>query len=413
MKRILFLVPIIFSLCLLQAKGQKLIIITNPNPDYVMLEPIGISPNGRYIIGNWMQTNAWTYNYQSRDFIVNLQTWQETNAYYKNEYKDGYFADVNNYGNACGSVISSDNNVGLGYGTPAIRDGNYYAKGYIYDTGEITAYGINDNKTIVGTIWDPKQKPVIWKFAETVISSRLPVPTSIEENSTDYAIVPLSISNDEKTIIGFASNGNSIPLEWTYTNGSYECKVLASKYVSLKSDLKSAAPYVSFEVKCISDNHEWISGTLKDQEGIIHVARYSVKNDVLDVLGSENPDINSAGPITDDGTMIPAGWENGYNTAFYWSAGSKTIHRIKDVFPILSDYTSISIKAISSDGLTILGNSGSELFVISEANPTRINQISAEKGKGDNYYYNLSGCKISKPTTHGLYIHNGQKIIVR
>ena len=31
----------------------------------------------------------------------------------------------------------------------------------------------------------------------------------------------------------------------------------------------------------------------------------------------------------------------------------------------------------------------------------------------DNKYYNLQGIEIAKPTTAGLYIHNGKKFIVK
>lgn len=421
MKRLILLVLFLcggrlqFTVC-----GQVLTTIPNPS-DYVEYTPTGLSPNGRYLIASRMQTSPWSYNYNIHDFIIDLQTWQETEAVYLSEYRYCTFQDVNNYGNACGNVWHDEKKgAGIGYGEPAVKDGSYYAKPitYIYSSdAAVTTYGINDNKTIVGTVQNSrKYEPIV--FTDDGITN-LPIPTEVVNDLPEYTVAPLSISNDEQTIIGYASLGRCIPLKWTRKNGDFVCTPLAVKYISPVLDGGNGknveTPYTSFSINCVSDNMEWISGTLTDKEGKNHVARYNVNNDNFDLLESENLAINSAGPITDSGTMIARGTTaDGNVTGFYWSSGSSSAVEIKIVFPILSDYKSISVAGISSDGRTILGLCDACMFVLSEAVASGIGQqVDVAKNKKESGFYNLNGCKIKALKTSGIYIHNGKKIVIK
>jgi len=421
MKRLILLVLFLcVSRLQFTACGQVLTTIPNPS-DYVEYTPTGISPNGRYLIASRMQTSPWSYNYNIHDFIIDLQTWQETEAIYLSEYRYCTFQDVNNYGNACGTVsYDEDKGYGKGYGTPAVKDGNYYAKAitYIYSSdAAVTTYGINDNKTIVGTIQNSQKYEPIVITADGI--TNLPIPSEVVNDLSEYTVAPLSISNDEQTIIGYASFGRYIPLKWTRKNGNYVCMPLAVKYVSPVLDGGNGenveTPYTSFSISNVSDNMEWISGTLTDKEGKNHIARYNVNNDSFDLLESENIAIYSACPITDSGTMIARGTtEDGNVTGYYWNAGSSSAVEIKKCFPILSDYKSVSIAGISSDGRTILGVCDGCMFVLSEAVASSIGQQAVVGGnKEESGFYNLNGCKIKFPKTPGIYIHNGKKIVIK
>lgn len=44
---------------------------------------------------------------------------------------------------------------------------------------------------------------------------------------------------------------------------------------------------------------------------------------------------------------------------------------------------------------------------------TGINGVSTIKAEDQNAWYTISGVRVSKPTQHGVYIHNGKKYIVR
>ena len=43
--------------------------------------------------------------------------------------------------------------------------------------------------------------------------------------------------------------------------------------------------------------------------------------------------------------------------------------------------------------------------------PTGINGVSKSEAVDSNVWYTVSGVRISKPTKHGIYIHNGKKYV--
>ena len=67
------------------------------------------------------------------------------------------------------------------------------------------------------------------------------------------------------------------------------------------------------------------------------------------------------------------------------------------------------------NGEIISGAKSIGLFVFEESIPqvaTGVKDISAEVSKADSYY-TLQGVKVKKPSKSGVYIHNGNKVVIK
>lgn len=424
------------------ASGQTLKIIDPAEANYYSFNATGISPDGQFITGECMGSSASYYSYA---FITSLQKWTEKKAIYGNAYYHNQsFIDVNNQGYACGYIGDDDNNIGVGSAVPwsTGSEDRHWAKGLVYYSlppqspiDAVGVYDINDNNTILGTLWymytsnNYYVEPVLWTCSDEQVVNmvNLPLPTEMIENLSWYQVIPLAISEDETIIIGYVCaadyGGRYIPLKWSVENGQYVCTALSDKNIEpmfYSDDHEYTTPYISFEPSSVSENCEWIGGDLYDTERNLFTARYNVATDKFEVLPSSN---SVSSFITNDGTMI---WnytystdEGTFNSAYYWSPNSTTATDIKEVFPILSDIGSFFVHGISSDAKTIVGTQyggsegGNKIFVLTEATPSGISCINTDKGANCDAIYNLNGIRVNKTTAKGLYIKNGKKVVVR
>lgn len=437
-----FLTAILIVVMSVPASGQMLTIIDPADANEYSFSATGVSPNGKWIIGDVSGSEASMY---SSPCILNVQKWNEKKAVYANGYRYGSFADINNNGYACGWIADDDGNVGVGYAAPwsTGSEDRHWAKGFVYYSlppqspiDAVGVFDINDNNTILGTLRymytnnNYYVEPVLWTCSDEqeVNMVNLPMPTEMIENLSAYQVIPMKISEDETKIIGYVYDGNRhIPLNWSSENGQYVCAALSSKNIEpmfYSDNHEYTTPYLSFCPSCVSDNCEWIGGDLYDTERNLFIARYNVTSDRFDVLTSSN----GLGKvlITNDGTMI---WGYTYNTdegtftsAKYWMPDSSAPTDIKDSFPILADFDNLTVHGISSDGKTIVGTKiapasgvegGNKIFVLTDAEPSGISCVGADKSTSSNAVYNLNGVRISNITTPGIYIRNGKKVVVR
>ena len=60
------------------------------------------------------------------------------------------------------------------------------------------------------------------------------------------------------------------------------------------------------------------------------------------------------------------------------------------------------------------GGSGINNFVLNFGDFTGLTPIPSPRGEGSSYYYSLDGRRLSgKPTAKGVYIRNGQKMVIK
>lgn len=437
MKTFRVLTFLLVSAITISANCQTLTIIDAADVDGYSLSATGVSPDGQWIIGDYSGSSASMY---SQACLLNLKKWEEKKALYANGYRYGSFADVNNGGYACGWIIDDDGNTGIGNAAPwsTGNEDKHWAKGFVYYTQQspvkaVGIYDINENNTILGSfsyrysdyIDSTSVEPILWTCSDEQLIKmiNLPTPAEMIKGLRSYQVIPLKISEDETTIIGYVYGNCYIPLKWTIENGQYECKALANNYIEpifYSRDHVYTTPYKSFHPYCVSDNCEWIGGELYDTEGNLFTARYNVSTDHFDVLLSNNGAGSSI--ITDDGTMI---WgynistsEHFYYTAKYWMPNSSEPLDIKDAFTVLKDYDDITVSGISSDGKTIVGtilggSDGNRIFVLSDAMQNGIHSVNIEEKPDKKAIYDLNGKRVNDTTIPGIYIKNGKKVVIK
>ena len=116
-----------------------------------------------------------------------------------------------------------------------------------------------------------------------------------------------------------------------------------------------------------------------------------------------------------DGNTTTETEKDGKRTLGFYLVTSNTTTAINSAYCQVSLGSSEEVS--SSKGFTIaaLDDDTDALDDSDESETTGIDAIAAtDDNSGDGYYYNLQGMRLTqKPTTKGIYIHNGKKIIVR
>lgn len=409
MRKILLLITAM--LFVLSTQAQSLKVFTPSNTSTTDYDPIGISPNGKYLIG-WRYFISPTSGTTSYTYFI--MDWEEASSedWYANGYRWGTFTDVNDIGNACGSVYDGTN-IGMGYCVPTIKDGQKGTTAHFYQQDGSDKF-INSKNTVVGYVRDyDKSISVPWLWSLNG-SFALSTPTSAMNNiQTNYSLIPIYISDDEGIIYGTLKNEagyGCIPVKWIYNGNGYECITIASDFIEPKLHTEyeeSAKPYKEFEIFHVSPNGEWLSVRLMTKENKSMIARYNTSTDSLEVLG----DGYDSGAIANDGTMVGQYDKGNY----YWPANADSAYIFEDVFPIVKEQLSyMAPKDISADGRTILGENGNSIVVLSDAIPTipsGIQNVVNEKNIKTGIY-NLIGVRLKEYTKPGIYIKNGKKIIV-
>ena len=128
-----------------------------------------------------------------------------------------------------------------------------------------------------------------------------------------------------------------------------------------------------------------------------------VETEVIDFVGTYNPvDIGEEG----DNTKLYLG--NG-NTLYYPSK-AMSINAFRAYFQLKGDLTTGEQTSTEPGQQTI------KAFNLNFGEETGIREISesSEYSENSDYYYSHDGRRLlDKPTTHGLYIHNGRKVLIK
>lgn len=412
-KRLLIILSILFGF-VHSSHAQTLTVFTPSNTTTTDFDTKGISPNGTYLIGSRYFVSSRTGTFSITYFILNWQNYSTvtnitSDHYYPATSKERSICDVNNIGNACGSVMDDDSNVGAGYCVPAVKNGKKTTIKHVYKKGAIAKY-INVNNSIVG--YNSGTEPYLATATGGVIS--LPTPASVLDSiQSGFYLIPLYISDDESTIIGTLQyNNRYIPVKWIYGQNGYECYAFAEKWIEPvlhEYNYEYSTSYKSFNITYVSPNGEWLSGLLTSNENKSYTARYNMTLDSFDILEDKT---FSGGPIADNGLMVGKDSKNGH---YYWPADADTIFTFEEVFPIVKEIGGMTPVDISADGKTIIGDYGYSIVVLSDAVadiPSNIRNINNNK-ECKTEIFTLNGMRIEKITSPGIYIKNGKKIIVR
>ena len=105
-----------------------------------------------------------------------------------------------------------------------------------------------------------------------------------------------------------------------------------------------------------------------------------------------------------DNTMLYLGLDDeGKSTLFYPNA-AMTINSFRAYFQLNNGL--VGGEPSSTEGINN--------FVLNFGDDTGLTPIPSPRGEGSSYYYSLDGRKLSgKPTRKGVYIHNGQKVVIK
>ena len=92
-----------------------------------------------------------------------------------------------------------------------------------------------------------------------------------------------------------------------------------------------------------------------------------------------------------------------------YASGNYYVLKDNEFHPIIDNSSKVpACKAVLKLSLTVAGTRG---FIIEEDDTTGISGVSMEDGKSE--WFNLNGQRIERPTTKGLYINNGKKVIIK
>ncbi|GEM_PF-3083719 len=159
---------------------------------------------------------------------------------------------------------------------------------------------------------------------------------------------PTAISANGLKIVGTTRGGVLQTPGWVYENGSYTQLPLPDGATGTHS-------------LHISNDGSVIAGTVWGGSAAFHVVLW--ENDNINVLPNPEGEFFTACAISGDGKTVAAGH-------YRWQDG------IIDIIPILTGFTSASVKALSFDGSVVFGNAyndyGSIAFVWDEINGTRL-----------------------------------------
>ena len=102
-----------------------------------------------------------------------------------------------------------------------------------------------------------------------------------------------------------------------------------------------------------------------------------------------------------DNTMLYLGLDNEDKSALFYPNATMTINSFRAYFQL-------------NNGLVAGESSSINNFVLNFGDDTGLTPIPSPSGEGSSYYYSLDGRKLSgKPTQKGVYINNGQKVVIK
>lgn len=387
----------------------------------VQLMTEGISPSGRYIVGN---------NFAGH-FPCIWDTQANTTTSYS-QFEDGTLAGVNDAGVAVGT------------------DNSYSGKAYIFRPGSepeqlegdetdegAFATGISaDGSVVCGYYFDAAwtTTPCIWKDGKRIA---LPLPSNSEVGFTVNGGEAKAISADGNVIAGVAFDDMSTwpAIVWRLNDkGEYICDPVCKDF--FEPDMNMGKPYLYFEYNGLSANGEWLTVQVQPEYDCWdwkvvppakQAARLHLPTKKLEVLPAEEGLDYTPYGIANNGSCVivtnPMGEEPqmiGRNGG-YWAAGAEKAVMLGDMYTQDAQLQALANNSlvpscISADAkyLAGFGIEGSDIVAFKLAttpNAAGIRPTLMDKPATTGRAYDLQGRAYEHQPKAGFYIQNGKKII--
>lgn len=312
-------------------------------PDSLENYAFTISANGQYVAGR--------YSDDVTGYVTDWKTGATKTAATDEAEEKTYFYNVANNGTAFGYVgsqaatLSIDGTVKLFGDSAIVKDG----------TNDATLFVGNEYNNAVmyphACIWDKDGN-----------RQMLPEPT---DSWAGYVVNGTSaefISPDSSVIVGYTVDDfYTSPVAIWHLNRdgkTYSLDLsLQKKYFAAGWDM--VHPYTTITPMGLSDNGQWISLSLVDQDYNSGMARYNLTTDSIEVcMGSGRGSTPIPVGIADDGTLVGYDWSGG---AIIWKAGEASYKNLSEAYvgaTKLADFDAngnhMAI-GISADGRYIVG----------------------------------------------------------
>lgn len=396
---------------------------------------LSISENGNFVVGLDKTTNKMaSWNTITNEVIVSDNNDSSSELY-----------AVNNQGIAVGMVYDDN------YTSQAIlfncNDGSYtILEDDPNDLGS-SAYGITeDGSTILGFHFDAAwiTYACVWTDNGNVRTD-LPWPTAAQVGfEFDYAAARW-ISSDGNTILGYVQDDASaewVAIAWQRQNNEYVVNPFCNQFFQVLTYddnynpilPDTPNPYFVFEPTGLSANGEWVSLTTMpiydvtdwDIEPHYVAARYNLNTNVLETLAIEDQDAPTLTDIDNFGNCVGYLSTEDYMTwsttkdAIIWSISSTDYDMVKDIYTsdsFVNNWEESALHNTSGDGNKIVGymqapDGAITTFVLTRSN-VGIEDYTITKEPTIKGIYDLTGRKLNRISTPGIYIIDGKKVYVR
>ena len=221
--------------------------------------------------------------------------------------------------------------------------------------------------------------------------------TLYKDNSWNTLCLPFSISDFSGTPLAGATVKTLESTSFDSTNGALTLNFTEANLTAIEA----GKPYIV----------KWASGDNIENPMFTNVTITATTPTDITPTGS-----GSDGSVTFKGTFGPhdIGGTDGDNTKLYlgngnklyWPSGAKSINAFRAYFQLNNGITAGN-QPNSGVRAFVLNFDGDEETGIATTNYT-------DSTDSDNAWYDLSGRKLSgKPTTKGLYINNGKKVVIK
>lgn len=413
------------SLGVLCANAEVKITVSDINEETQLMGE-AMSANATYVVGSNFATFApCAWNVETGEYFDFM------------DYEEGSFHAVNNDGYAVGDdgthAIAGMVNGELvelwRYVGEEVYDEEF---DYWFSTGDAgsSAYAMTaDGQTIFGYYYDSTYAttPCYWRNGERV---DLPVPSDEEVGFMVNGGEVRWCTADGKILLGYIIDdmGTWPACVWRLgEDGNYVCDPVCKDYFEL--DYGSGKPYMLFTPYGLSDNGEWISLSIQDEydawnwapETPIQIARMNLTTGALEVLDADLGAMTTPSCIANDGTTyIITGALSGMvgRGASVWQAGSDAVVDLEELtgsFDELAGLLGNTVCTVSGDGSQLQGFGLTEdgdifSYIISMQDATKLNALAQQ---GEAKIFTLSGEQISEVSAPGIYVVNGQKVLVK
>ena len=215
--------------------------------------------------------------------------------------------------------------------------------------------------------------------------------TLYKDDSWNTLCLPFSLTEAQIAASPLAGADIRTLSSATFTNSTLTLNFTAEKTVT---SITAGKPYI---VKW-TDGSDIANPIFRDVT--ISNASNPVETDVVDFVGTYNPVA-----IGEEGDASKLYLGNG-NTLYYPSK-AMTINAFRAYFQLKGDLTAGDLTSTES-------GQGIKAFHLNFGEETGIREMEEVRGKMEDAWFSLSGrCLLDKPTTKGLYIHNGRKVLIK